>query len=79
MCWGSMNDLKAIIREGIRRFVPHKILRKNSDPQYYTKEVKHLKLKVRKAYNIRKLGQQYREELKQLSNQLLLAKKSARK
>jgi hypothetical protein len=35
------------------------------------------KVKVRKAYNRRNLGQQYREELKWLSKQLLLAKKSA--
>jgi hypothetical protein len=44
-------------------FIPHKRLRKNSDPEYYNKEVKRLKLKFRKAYNRRKSGQQYREEL----------------
>jgi hypothetical protein len=43
--------------------IPHKILRKNSEPEYYNKEVKRLKLKVRKAYSRRKSGQQYREEL----------------
>jgi hypothetical protein len=37
--------------------------------------VKKLELKVRKAYDRRKLRQQYREELKRLSKQLLLAKK----
>jgi hypothetical protein len=45
------------------------------DPEYYNEEVKKLKLKVRKAYNRRKLGQQYLEELKRLSEQLLLAQK----
>jgi hypothetical protein len=58
------NNFKNIIFQSIERFIPHKILRKNSDPEYYSKEVKNLKLKVRKACNKRKLGQQYREELK---------------
>jgi hypothetical protein len=53
-----------------------KYLEKNSDPEYY-KEIKRLKSKVRKAYNRRKLGVHYVEELKQLSNQRLAAKKSA--
>jgi cell shape-determining protein MreC len=48
------------------------MLRKNSDP-----EVKKLKLKVRKSYNKRKLEQQYQEEMKRLSKQLLLAKRNA--
>jgi hypothetical protein len=71
------NNLKNILFDSIERFVPHKILRKNSDPEYYNKEVKRLKVKVRKARNRRKLGQQYREELKRLSKRLLLAKKIA--
>jgi hypothetical protein len=45
--------------------------------EYYNKEIKRLKSKVRKAYNRRKLGVHYLEELKQLSKQLLAAKKSA--
>jgi hypothetical protein len=53
--------------------VPHKILRKNSDPEYYNKENKRLKSKVRKAYKRRKLGVHYLEEMKQLSKQLLAA------
>jgi hypothetical protein len=58
------NNLKNIILESIERFIPHKILRRKSDPEYCNKEVK--KLNVRKAYNRRKLGQQYREELTRL-------------
>jgi hypothetical protein len=69
------NNFKNIIFESIERFVPHKVLRKTSDPEYNNKQVKRLKLKVRKAYNRRKSGQQYREELKGLSKRLLLAKK----
>ena len=42
------NNLKNIVYEGIERFVPHKILRKNSDPEYY-KEIKRLKSRVRKT------------------------------
>jgi hypothetical protein len=64
MCEEVWNNLKNIILESIKRFIPHKIPRKNSDPEYYNKEVRTSKLKVRKAYNRRKLGQQYREELK---------------
>jgi hypothetical protein len=30
------NSFDAIIREGIERFVPRKILRKDSDPEYYS-------------------------------------------
>jgi hypothetical protein len=48
-------------------------------PEYYNKEVKNLKLKVRKAYNRRKLGQWYREEMNRLSKQLPLANKTAQK
>jgi len=71
------NNLKNIVYECIERFVPRKILRKNLDPEYYNKEIKRLKSKVRKAYNRRKLGAHYLEEMKQLSKQLLAAKKSA--
>lgn len=71
------NTFKNIVHEGTERFVPHKILRKNSDPEYYNKEIKRLKSKVRKVYNKRKLGAPYTEELKKLSKQLLAAKKSA--
>jgi hypothetical protein len=71
------NNFKNIILEGIERFIPHKILRKISNPEYYNKEVKKLKLKVRNVYNRRKLGQQNREEVKRLSKQLLLAKRNA--
>jgi len=71
------NNFKNIVYESIERFVPHKTLRKNSDPEYYNKEIKQSKSKVRKAYNRRKLGVHCTEKLKQLSKQLLAAKKSA--
>ena len=45
------NNFKTIVYESLERFVPHKTLRKNSDPEYYNKEIKRLKSKVRKAYN----------------------------
>jgi hypothetical protein len=63
--------------ESIEGFVPHKVLRKNLDPEYYNKEFKRPNQKVRKAYNKRKLGGHYPEQLKQLSKQLLSAKKTA--
>ena len=43
--------------------------------QYYNKEVKRLKIKVRREYNKRKLGQRYQMELKRLSKELVVAKK----
>jgi hypothetical protein len=51
--------------------------KKNSDPEYYNKEIKRPTPKVRKAYNRIKLGVHYVEELKQISKQLIAAKKSA--
>jgi hypothetical protein len=53
------NNLKNIVYECIERFVPRKKLTKNSDPEYYNKEIKRLKSKVRKVYNRRKLGASY--------------------
>ena len=50
------NNFKEIVFESIERLVPHKILSKNPDPEYCRKELKRLKVKVRKAYNRRKLG-----------------------
>jgi len=72
------NIFKDIVSESIGRFVPHKILRQIPDPEYYSKEVKRLKIKVRKAYNKRKLGQHHLEEFKRLSKQLIVAKNGTR-
>ena len=69
--WESCKD---IILEGIKLYVPQKILSKNPDPEYYNEEVKQLKAKVRKMYNKRKFGQPYQAELKRLSKELLVAK-----
>jgi hypothetical protein len=60
------NNLKDIIFEGIERFIPHKI-KKNPDPKYYNREGKRLKVKVRRAYNKRKLGEHYQQEEMELS------------
>ena len=43
------NNFKNIVRESLERFLPYKILIKNSDPK-----IERLKSKVRKAYNRRK-------------------------
>ena len=72
--WKTFKD---IVLEVIERFVPHKILKPNPDPEYYNKEVKRLKLKVRRAYNRRKFGEYYQAELKRLSKKLLTAKRIA--
>ena len=52
-----VEEIWTAYKEGIKRFVPHKILFKNPDPEYYTREVKRLKSKVRNAYNKSKSGQ----------------------
>jgi hypothetical protein len=39
-CVEIWNNFKNIVYECIERFVPHKILRKNSDHEYYNKEIK---------------------------------------
>jgi hypothetical protein len=70
-------NFKDIVFEGIERFVPHKILKPNLHPEYYKKEVKRLKVKVKRAYNRRKLGENYQAELKRLSKKLLTAKRNA--
>ena len=68
---------KEIVFDNIDRFVPHKILRKDPDPEYYNKEVKRLKAKFRRIYNKRKLDERYKVELNTLFKQLLAAKKTA--
>jgi hypothetical protein len=45
------NNFKNIVYQSIEHFEPHKKIRKNSDPEYYNKEIKRLKSKVRKVYN----------------------------
>jgi hypothetical protein len=65
------------VHESVERFVPYKVQKINSDPEYYNKGIKRLKAKVRKAYNRRKLGGHHMDKLKQLSKQLLAAKKQA--
>jgi len=76
MCRRCGIILKNVVYESIERFEPHKTLRKNSDPEYYNKEIKLLNSKVREEYNRRKLGVHCTEKLKQLSKQLLVAKRS---
>ena len=69
---------KDITFKVIKCYIPKKkILSKNPCPEYYNKEVKQLKVKVRKIYNKRKFGQPYQADLKRLSKELLVAKKKA--
>ena len=65
-------DCKLLRKQSSRvsTVVPHKILRKNYDPEYYNKEVKRLKANVR-----RKLGERYQAELKNVSREWLPEKK----
>jgi hypothetical protein len=71
------NSYKDVISDSIKRYVPNKALNKNPDPEYYNKEVKQLKVKVRKVYSKRKFGQHYQAALNRLSKELLAAKKKA--
>jgi hypothetical protein len=68
--WSSSPQLVSVLTE-----LSH--LKQNSDPEYYNKEVKRLKIKFRRAYNRRKLGEHCCEELKRLSKKLLTAKRNA--
>jgi hypothetical protein len=43
---GDMENFKNVVYKCIEGFVPNKILRKNSEPEYYNKEIKLLKSKV---------------------------------
>jgi hypothetical protein len=70
-------NFKDIVYEGIKRYVPNKTLSKNPDPEYYNREVRRLKVKVRKMYNRSRYRQNHQAELKLLSKKLLLAKKKA--
>ena len=45
---------KDIVFEGIERFVPHKMLKQNPDPDYYNKELKRLKKKGQKGIEYEK-------------------------
>ena len=60
---------------GIECFVPHKNVKPKLDHDYYNKEIRRLKVKVRRAYSKRKLGDHYQEELRKLSKKLLTAKR----
>ena len=70
-------NYKEIIFKSIECYVPHKTLPKNPDPEYYNKEVKRLKVKVRKTYITKKAGLLNQAELNHLSKELLTAKKKA--
>ena len=61
------NNFKNIVFEVIEAFIPYKLLKQNPDPEFYNKEVKRLKRKVRAAYSRRKLGDHYRQEFMRLS------------
>jgi len=74
MVWKWQLHRVDIVFEGIKCYVPQKIVGKNPDSEYYNKEVK-VKVKVRKMYNMRKFGQSYQADLKRLSKELLIAKK----
>jgi hypothetical protein len=50
-------SFKAVLRQGIEKYVPHKMPRINSDTEHYIREVKHLKVKLGRAYNRRTLDQ----------------------
>lgn len=70
------NFLK-ILNSAIRKFVPFKLLKHNPDPEYYTREIRSLKRKVRKAYNKRHASSELMQKFKSLARELVLKKKAA--
>jgi hypothetical protein len=51
----------------------------NPDPEYYNRDVKRLKAKVRKRYNHSKYSQNHQTELKLLYKELLLTKRGLKR
>jgi hypothetical protein len=63
-CMGEIwKCFEEVVFESIDRFVPHTIVRKNPDPEYYNKKLKWLEVKVRRVYNKSKLEQRYQVKL----------------
>jgi hypothetical protein len=58
------NNFKDIVFDGIQRYVLNKTLSMNPDPEYYYRDVKRLRAKVRKRYNHSKYSQNHQAELK---------------
>jgi hypothetical protein len=67
VAWRKFGNVLRKVFESIDRYVPHKILRKYPDPEYYNKEVTRLKANVIRV-NKNKLGERYQVELKRLRN-----------
>ena len=65
-------SFKETVFKSIDHFVPHKILRKNPDPEYYNKEVKQLMAKSTQQEKIRTV---ISRELKRLSKEWRAVKK----
>jgi len=51
--------------------------KKNLDSKYYNRELKWMKVKVRRAYNRRKLDEHFQADLKRLFSQLLVVAAAA--
>ena len=71
-----LKSYKDIIFEGINHYVPQKVPSKNPGPEYYNKEVKRLKVNVRKMYSKKKFGQPYQADVKRLSKEFFVEKKA---
>ena len=71
MCGEDKEKSQGNSFQSIESFVPHKILVGGPDPDYYS-GVKQLRVKVRIAHNMRKLGKQFQADMKQLSRQFLV-------
>ena len=64
-----MEKLQGYNFRGDKTLCTSTILSKNPDPEYYNKEVKRLKVKVRKMYSKRKFGEPYQADKKRLSKE----------
>ncbi|KAJ4451854.1 hypothetical protein ANN_03332 [Periplaneta americana] len=70
-------NFKRILIEATSKYVPYKIVKSNSDPEYYTKYVRQLKKKARRAYNKRNVSLENYQKFKDLTKQLEREKKKA--
>lgn len=70
-------SFKRIVLYCLEKFVPTKVIKPNSDPEYYNAEIRRLKRKVGKSCARRKYDEEHEKQFRDLSNKLNCVKKAA--
>ena len=71
------NNFLNIVNGAIDKFVPFKVLKQNPGQEYYTREIRRLKRKLKKAYNKRRDSYMHMQKFKLLSKELININKAA--